>query len=1487
MKRKKQKRFISWLLTMLLVLNVFLPAANVQADEPGAPAENVITISNDGDVASPSDATKPETSEEEGDGNTDVPLGTPSEGTKKDPVSASPPPVATPLNMGTLAIEPGLLEYSATVKVDGNTFTPDTNMTFPDGEKIDITFDFSKIPVLYGSNANTHVKPNDTARIVLGKGLKIIPGGAGPISLIAPDNIPVGSVTLSTEDGEVVADIAFDWTWGEGAGEVSEDTLNIKAGFYAGLEFDKSAAEIEDGKSVITILERKFYVNDPTIPTTYTVKKTAGTPNYTDKTIEWTVEITSQNPADADLSGFTFSDDLSFVGTYAGSFTVLDTPDATPAYTDSVLTYEFPAGTKAPKTITFKTLIPDSKFNSNNTQTVTNTAQLLDTADKKAGEDSNTATLVSNRWIKKSGKEQTNQSGNYDPTNRTIEWTITANEEMLNLSNVTIKDFPGTSSDVQGQDIVSAKYKLWTGSSWGADNVISDLTDFKANGLVLPSLNTKIQLFVVTSIPNDADGTVKSETYNNRATIEWTYAGVNGTATGTAPGVGIGYSAFEKSGSQVTGSSADRKINWTVSFDPKGQTQFGSTLTVYDLLVHGTSITNLEGLTGWPAGLSSANVTPQYNQRYVADSFSAVSGSATLQGGNAIELKDGTNVVAHLLVVEISGTAASSFKFESQVVNPTIFASNDDSGIVYNTATLINSSGKKLAFDDANVLYTSRILNKQILKHDSVVTDAGSVNGSNIGDADTGFDHKTKTAIFRLSINSDGLNFTDTSDINSGPVKVADTLPAGWVLDTSFNNNKGYKIFEGTGGADSVTATGPEITLNDMTAVFDPAAKPTSVSFTFNTLNKPYVILVKARLEDKTYEEYLKGNADSKTDINNSTLTVEKWSLTKTSTHGVTVKTKILNKSLVFDQVNATLTWTVDYNPFDLTLTDVKIEDTFTEGLELPLKSDGKPDWSKITITKMSMGENGVLAPQAGAGATVDPSTCITYNAAKRTLTFTVPVIGQAYRLTYVTDITLESNGSVNNSVKLVGSAADGANTDKSHQVTYQSGWASLQKGGRVEITKVDGFDSSPLADAQFTVYAQDGTTVIRQGETDINGSLKLRPIPVGTYILKETKAPNNYKPDVKTYQVVVREEGSTVVTSIDGGSNTITVENFQSNTVGDLTIRKTIAGNGAKTDDSFVFTVTFNAAGRYPYMGDGIPNGTIASGETISLKGGQSVTIYNIPNTAAYSVTEADYTGNGYDKPAITGDGATGTIGAGKTVTFTNTKILPGSLVISKTVLGSGADKTKKFNFTVTFNAEGSYSYSGAGVTNGTIKSGDTIALADGESITIIGLAPGTTYKVTEADYTSQRYSTASTNAEGTIISDSGITAAFTNTYRRPSSGGGGGGGGGNPKPPTNPTPTSPTPTPEPVNPGEVPQGYLQGPDGNYYTPQQLYDIFGQIPLGFMVGPNGMLVPLGGLPKTSDDVSRSVVVFGLLSISALLGMAVSVNNLRKKHSDE
>ena len=217
----------------------------------------------------------------------------------------------------------------------------------------------------------------------------------------------------------------------------------------------------------------------------------------------------------------------------------------------------------------------------------------------------------------------------------------------------------------------------------------------------------------------------------------------------------------------------------------------------------------------------------------------------------------------------------------------------------------------------------------------------------------------------------------------------------------------------------------------------------------------------------------------------------------------------------------------------------------------------------------------------------------------------------------------------------------------------------------------------------------------------------------------------------------------------------------------GSLTISKTVTGTAGDTEKAFTFTVTLGAEGTYGYTGSS--TGRIASGGTVQLKHGESVTISGLPEGTAYAVAESD--NDGYE---VTRTGDTGTIAANSTATaaFTNTKDtdtppsppdepMTGSLTISKTVNGDLGEKDKYFSFKVEFDAEGSYSYTGS--RSGTISSGGVIQLKHGESVTIGGLPAGTKYSVTESGNTGYRVSVS--GDVGVIAAEKTCAAKFTNT--------------------------------------------------------------------------------------------------------------------------
>jgi len=245
------------------------------------------------------------------------------------------------------------------------------------------------------------------------------------------------------------------------------------------------------------------------------------------------------------------------------------------------------------------------------------------------------------------------------------------------------------------------------------------------------------------------------------------------------------------------------------------------------------------------------------------------------------------------------------------------------------------------------------------------------------------------------------------------------------------------------------------------------------------------------------------------------------------------------------------------------------------------------------------------------------------------------------------------------------------------------------------------------------------------------------------------------------------------------------------------LEIRKTVMGNGGDLNKEFEFTVDFEDTTGRPLVGTydysnitGSKSGTLISGGTISLKHGEVVTVQGLPAGTKYTVTEADYSVDGYAKTSV---GENGSITENQIAIagFTNIKdqAAPpgpeqgpdpepdpapkpeptyGKLSVRKTVLNG--DTSRKFVFTITFqNASGqtlagSYGYTGS--KTGSIKSSDTFTLGHGESITIEGLPSGTKYLVAENDYSNERCKTTKTGDAGTVTANATTTAKFINRF-------------------------------------------------------------------------------------------------------------------------
>lgn len=530
-------------------------------------------------------------------------------------------------------------------------------------------------------------------------------------------------------------------------------------------------------------------------------------------------------------------------------------------------------------------------------------------------------------------------------------------------------------------------------------------------------------------------------------------------------------------------------------------------------------------------------LTSQFNQKYKDDSFSGEGLTSKV-----LPVMKGEERVGDLLVVTGFTTEKATFDFESIVTNPDIFVSNTWKD-VKNTASLY-SKDANLNKADANVSYPSFMLKKEMIKRGHTADPSSGVNDLLDDWNKDGFDYQDKSAIFRFSVNADGLDLTKLL----GTVTLTDTLPEGWELSEITPGND-FLIFEGAAKSEwesTVIANEPPtpVTVAGLTSAM--TENKDSISLTFTNLDKPYVVLIKAKPNAETLEKYFGKNSDN-TVKNTVKMTSENWDTGIESKREVEVKSSLLSKEAAFVE-EGVVNWTVDYKPYELDNTFTKIEDTLPIGLDLRTDANGNLVLvGNIKITELNLNADGNYTE--GEEVTPVIGENISYDNETRVLTFNIPDHTKAYRFSYLTDVTGEP-GKVTNQVKLYGGDKESENTNSSYQISDKDGNATMRKSGWVEITKIDGTTKSPLAGVEFTIFAADETTVIRKGTTGTDGKLKLRALPAGSFILRETAVPDGYNLDKSDHTIVVEKTDDSTIISIDGktgdNANLITIENYK-----------------------------------------------------------------------------------------------------------------------------------------------------------------------------------------------------------------------------------------------------------------------------------------------------------------------------------------------------
>ena len=439
----------------------------------------------------------------------------------------------------------------------------------------------------------------------------------------------------------------------------------------------------------------------------------------------------------------------------------------------------------------------------------------------------------------------------------------------------------------------------------------------------------------------------------------------------------------------------------------------------------------------------------------------------------------------------------------------------------------------------------------------------------------------------------------------------------------------------------------------------------------------------------------------------------------------------------------------------DGTVTEGVWSKTFTLAADESVSFTGLPEGTTYTVSEEDYTAQGfvtTITPQTGSievedGATEAPTVDVTVtntrNVGGLTIAKAVTGSGSSVSDTFTFRLKLEN---------------ETVNVDGTYNITY-SGEANqpttlVVSGGTAQITLHGGqtafIDGIPLGTTYtVTELASDGTDAVKDA-TDANG------------------------------YVLTTDNGQTGTIASTEGAYQASFNNDRK--VGSLTVTKETEGSGLEegypnTHETYAITVNFTAPTGVTLTGtwtQGANSGNVTATQTFELASDESVVFNGLPVGTTYTISEADYTSDGYEVAVISP--TTGTIpgeeGANSVAATVTNERNTGSLSVEKIVEGTGAETEKEFAFTLQLtNAgvtlEGAYpaDINGTDTTVAVDASGKaTFKLKDGETITINGIPDGTTYEVLEQDYSANGYETTSTLDSGEIIDGETAQAKFTN---------------------------------------------------------------------------------------------------------------------------
>lgn len=925
--------------------------------------------------------------------------------------------------------------------------------------------------------------------------------------------------------------------------------------------------------------------------------------------ITWTITINPENVAvnnakvvDSIASGQEFT---------AGSVTINGSPANASDYTfaSGTLTYNFPATITSQQIITLKTKVLDSEFSG-----ATEGAVLHESNNATLNHDG--TSVASNQAVVDVPVNFIDKSGEYDADTKKINWTINVDEIYVGIGNAVVRDtLPA------GVTLDPTSVKL-DGAPFTADTSALPIVTFN-----LGNINSPHVITFSTPVDTVFYHTNESLAYHNE--VELTGTGVPANTT-SSDDVTVPSIVIRKVGSDYN--PVTHQITWIVTVNTNNITIENAVVT--DPIMPGqeyvpgsAAIDNGADINGFV--YTAADRTLKYtfastiNSTYVL-SFNTVVADPSVYSGNTPDtlytntayfngMVDGNSVPTSqsedsaIVYSQVINKTATGYDYQTNEITWNIAVNDNKMPLDGVVVTDVIPSGQEYVQDSATIDGGASALgfNYTSATHTLTYTFPGTINqtynisfNTRITDptvfATNGEKTLQNTATIRHSLIPGGVTSTGTKTIENMVIskgasytpgnryidwtveinmngmnlinpKIMDQLPEGLDLDTL-----SVKLYHEAVNADGSTTVGAEIPLDgDNVEYLD-----TTRTFNFylpDGSTGAYMLTYRTMVTDKTKSPFTNtarfdgtgiaqtnstnpvavsytdsgsvgyGEVGSirvfKVDARDHTTLLADASFELIDKYGNMIETKttdasgsVLFENLRFD-VDYTVKETVAPPGYTVSATEYTFqirgaddnkdiaytfEDSAGEGNIKFTKTDGVNPLPGAEFTLFTSDETGEHP--------VTTATSSSAEGARGTVLFENVPLGE-----YIIRETKAPDGYL-----AYPSMLDVSLTEEGKTVTPTKDGAKMEyvpnarMTGNIQFNKKDEYDTI-LPGAEFALYAQGGTTVLATATSDEDGLVLFENIPLGTYTIRETKAPDGYAISTTPITATITADGATV----------------------------------------------------------------------------------------------------------------------------------------------------------------------------------------------------------------------------------------------------------------------------------------------------------------------------------------------------------------------